>query len=239
MRNLFGALALTLFVAPFGACQQKSVNGISDRLDATAFEAGYTSNGKAQLIDVRTPDEFGKGHLQGAINIDWNGSDFHGQTSKLDKSRPVYVYCLAGSRSASAARALSGTGFTEVHDMKGGYMAWTNGEKPVVGATVASKGMSQAEFDALIMSDLPVVVDFYAPWCAPCKKMMPMWEDLKTNHAAAMKVVTIDSDTHREVSKTMGVKEIPTIMILKGGKEVWRHTGLLEKDALLKALVSN
>lgn len=76
---------------------------------------------KAQLVDVRTPDEYNNGHLQAAKLINYNGPDFKQQTEKLDKNKPVFVYCAAGGRSAKAAKILTEAGFKEVYNLSGGY----------------------------------------------------------------------------------------------------------------------
>ena len=78
----------------------------------------------AQLIDVRTPREFSNGFIEGAKNIDYNGDSFEKQMKKLDKTKPVLVYCAAGGRSENAAELLQEWGFKEVYDLEGGYNGW-------------------------------------------------------------------------------------------------------------------
>ncbi len=80
---------------------------------------------KAQLIDVRTASEFSGGHINKAKNIDvFNASNFENECQKFNKEEPVYVYCRSGRRSTTAAKKLAKMGFTEVVNLKGGYMAW-------------------------------------------------------------------------------------------------------------------
>jgi len=78
----------------------------------------------AQLIDVRTKDEYNAGHIGNAKNIDFYGSDFKSNMAKLDKSKPVIVYCAKGGRSGEAASMLKEMGFKEVYDLSGGYGSW-------------------------------------------------------------------------------------------------------------------
>lgn len=81
--------------------------------------------GNIQLVDVRTAQEYHTGHIKNAINIDFfQQSIFMEKFSKLDKSKPVYLYCRSGSRSRQAAGKLAAMGFTTIFDLKGGYMAW-------------------------------------------------------------------------------------------------------------------
>ncbi|MDA0864466.1 MAG: rhodanese-like domain-containing protein [Bacteroidetes bacterium] len=79
------------------------------------------------LVDVRTPEEYAEGFIQGAINIDYfDQQSFIKQISALDKKEPVYLYCRSGNRSMKAARQLVTLGFEKVYDLAGGYMAWSS-----------------------------------------------------------------------------------------------------------------
>ncbi|NNE76091.1 MAG: rhodanese-like domain-containing protein [Pricia sp.] len=80
---------------------------------------------RVQLVDVRTANEFRSGHIKNAINIDFfNATNFKKYFEELDKEKPVYVYCRSGARSLKAARRLVNMGFTQIYDLKGGYMRW-------------------------------------------------------------------------------------------------------------------
>lgn len=79
---------------------------------------------EALLLDVRRPEEFAGGHLPGALNVEVTAPDFAQRVAALDHSRPVYVYCRSGARSASAARQLSGAGFPAVAHLVGGVLDW-------------------------------------------------------------------------------------------------------------------
>ncbi|WP_035655369.1 rhodanese-like domain-containing protein [Flavobacterium filum] len=83
------------------------------------------SKEKVQLVDVRTPGEYSAGAIFGAVNIDvTNDAVFEKEIQKLDKSKPVYIYCRSGARSQKAAKKMSEMGFTSIIDLQGGYMAW-------------------------------------------------------------------------------------------------------------------
>lgn len=80
---------------------------------------------KVQLVDVRSPGEFSEGAIAGAVNIDVNNDAvFEKEIQKLDKSKPVYIYCRSGARSQKAAQRMLEMGFTSIIDLQGGYMAW-------------------------------------------------------------------------------------------------------------------
>ncbi len=77
----------------------------------------------AVLLDVRTPEEFAEGHLEGAVNMDWYQEDFIDQLDKIGQGEKVYVYCKKGGRSAAAANLMDSLGY-DVIDLTGGYDAW-------------------------------------------------------------------------------------------------------------------
>ncbi|MEY3235971.1 MAG: hypothetical protein RI883_72 [Bacteroidota bacterium] len=81
-------------------------------------------NKESQLIDVRTIGEYDGGHIANAKNIDFNGANFKTNIAKLDKNKPVLVYCQAGGRSGKAAAMMKEMGFTKVYDLEGGYGNW-------------------------------------------------------------------------------------------------------------------
>lgn len=93
-------------------------------LNADEFETAHKTNTDSILIDVRTPEEFGSGHLPGALNININGFDFHEQMEELDPKKEYFVYCRSGARSATACRYMQSKGFTNVHNLVGGILAW-------------------------------------------------------------------------------------------------------------------
>ncbi|GAA3610425.1 rhodanese-like domain-containing protein [Flavivirga amylovorans] len=77
-----------------------------------------------QIIDVRTPKEFKEGYIEGAQNIDFFSDDFDENIKKLDKTKPVILYCKSGRRSAKSSRKLFDAGFTEIYDIEGGILRW-------------------------------------------------------------------------------------------------------------------
>jgi len=93
-------------------------------LDKNAFKVAIRQK-KVQLVDVRTPREYKGGHIGKAINIDlFQGGSFKKAFEKLDKNKPIYLYCRSGSRSRKAAQKILDMGFEKVYDLKGGYMRW-------------------------------------------------------------------------------------------------------------------
>ena len=76
------------------------------------------------ILDVRTPQEYAEGHIQGAINIDYNASGFQNKVGKLDKTKTYLVYCHTGIRSAAASKIMVSLGFKNVNNMTGGITDW-------------------------------------------------------------------------------------------------------------------
>ena len=93
-------------------------------LNASDYRSAISS-GDVQLVDVRTPGEFRSGNIASAINIDFfQPTVFAEKFSRLNKEKPVYIYCRTGARSQKAASKLLDMGFSEVIDLRGGYMQW-------------------------------------------------------------------------------------------------------------------
>ncbi|MBT8266079.1 MAG: rhodanese-like domain-containing protein [Bacteroidia bacterium] len=77
-----------------------------------------------QLVDVRTPEEYKEGYIDSAQNIDYNSPSFNTEIEKLDKSKPVIVYCQKGGRSAKCAQKMKDAGFVKIYDLDGGLAKW-------------------------------------------------------------------------------------------------------------------
>jgi phage shock protein E len=108
-------------------------------VNAAEFERQRAS-AKAVVLDVRSPEEFARGHVPGAVNIDINGRGFAQKIARLDKSQPVLVNCHAGSRGAIASAELAKLGFTTVCNLEGGLAAWEKAGHKADGTAVATSG---------------------------------------------------------------------------------------------------
>jgi rhodanese-related sulfurtransferase len=102
------------------------------KLPPDAFDKKIQASQGKIILDVRTPREFSSGHLPDAVCVDYYRHDFKAQLAKLDKSKPVFVYCATGGRSGSTVKTLSQLGFKEIYDLQGGISAWARAGKPVV-----------------------------------------------------------------------------------------------------------
>ncbi|MDX5326347.1 MAG: rhodanese-like domain-containing protein [Bacteroidota bacterium] len=109
---------------------QEQTRGTYRDVDVNTF--ADLKQGEGILLDVRTPEEYSQGHLEGAMHIDFYGQDFQNEISKLDKDTPVYVYCRSGGRSGKTMDMMKQMGFKEVYNLDGGITAWQGSGKPVV-----------------------------------------------------------------------------------------------------------
>ena len=206
-------------------------------VDANAFNELVKATNQAQLIDVRTPEEFAKGHLINALNFDWNGNEFDKQVSSLNKEASVFVYCLSGGRSAAAAAQLRSAGFKNVIELNGGIMKWRGANLPeTTEATIQNTGMSVADFQQLTLSDKIVLVDFYADWCAPCKKMKPYLLEIEKEMSADVILVRINADDNQALCKSLKIDALPVLQVYKAGQITWNQIGFVDKITVLKQL---
>jgi thioredoxin len=229
MKNLKSIIA-TIIILFSISCSNSQ---IFKSVEVAAFKATLDKTINAQLIDVRTADEFNGGHIDKAKNIDWNGNDFDAQATSLDKTKPIFVYCLSGGRSKKAAAKLIELGFKEVIELNDGYLAWSKANPQ---SNTTWTGMTKEEYAKLLTSDKIVVIDFYAQWCAPCKKMAPYLEKMNTELADKVTIHRIDADNNKSLFNALGYQGLPVILVYKNGKETFRKNEFVSEEELRKAL---
>jgi len=225
------SLALFILVSCSSGQNQSKTN-----LSPAEFAKQISSMPEAPVLDVRTPGEFAGGHIAKAVNVDWNGSDFEKGIAGLDKKKPVFVYCLSGGRSGSAARMMREAGFTSVYELNGGMIRWRSEGQPEgkAGApTNASKGMTKADFEKLLNTDKTVLVDFYAVWCGPCKKMKPDLDQMEVSLKDKLVILRIDADQNPDLLKELAVESLPTLMVFKNQIQVSKALGYQSKEQLM------
>jgi rhodanese-related sulfurtransferase len=105
---------------------------IAKNVSAAEFKGLIDDRADAVLLDVRTSNEVAQGVIKNAVHIDFYDGSFMKELDKLDKSKPVLIYCRSGRRSAAAMSKMSELGFTEIYNLQGGIIEWANAGEEVV-----------------------------------------------------------------------------------------------------------
>ena len=223
-------ICLCLF---FISCSGQTSKNIQT-IPAAAYAEKIRATPNAQILDVRTPEEFSGEHLNDATNVNWNDPNFVSNASKYDKSKPVFVYCKVGGRSKQAAEKLSELGFSEIYNLDGGIMKWN-----AAGFSKPSDkiiGMCSQEYGDLIKSDKKVLVDFYADWCEPCKKMTPYLIRMQNDLKGKITISRLNADENKTLVSEMKLDELPVLILYENGQIKWQHKGFISEDDLKKQL---
>ena len=94
----------------------------------------------------------------------------------------------------------------------------------------------KSSFSEIIKGEIPVLVDFFADWCGPCKSLAPILKDVKSDLGDSIKVIKIDVDKNQALATQYQVRGVPTMILFKNGKQVWRQSGVVPKHDLLKVI---
>lgn len=222
-----------VMVITFLSCDSIAQQKLS--ITVTEFESKWQT-GSYQLLDVRTTGEYKAGHLKNSLQADWlNKQQFEERTRHLDRSKPLLVYCASGVRSEQAAKWLLKQGFAEVFNLKGGTSAWQI-EGRQLEADVVTQQMTISIFQQKIQTEGIVLVDIGAEWCPPCKKMEPVLTQLQKEMGNKYQLVKVDGGTDIEVMKSIKASVLPTFIVYKEGKEIWRKEGIVDLTTLKSKL---
>jgi len=97
----------------------------------------------------------------------------------------------------------------------------------------------KSSFQDIITQDVPVLVDFYADWCGPCKMLAPILQQVKAELGDDLKIVKIDVDKNQSLATKYQVRGVPTMILFKQGNQVWRESGVLQAQDLVTIIKNN
>ena len=95
-----------------------------------------------------------------------------------------------------------------------------------------------SKFSEIINQDQPVLVDFFADWCGPCKMLSPILKDVKASMGDGVSIIKIDVDKNQALASKYQVRGVPTMLLFKNGKQVWRQSGVLQKDEIINIITT-
>lgn len=96
----------------------------------------------------------------------------------------------------------------------------------------------KSNFQKLIQSDALVLIEFFAEWCGPCQTLSPILKDVKSELSDSLKMLKVDVDKNQALAAQFGIKGVPTMILFKNGKQVWRQSGLMTKTDLIQLIRS-
>ena len=96
-----------------------------------------------------------------------------------------------------------------------------------------------SKFSDLINQEKPVLIDFFAEWCGPCKTMSPILKQVKDNLGNDISVIKVDVDKNQALASKYQVRGVPTLMLFKKGKQLWRQSGVLSSNDIIKIINQN
>lgn len=213
------AIAFLWAVAAF------SQNEIHSSLSLDSFYSKIKSQKNPQIVDARTPEEFALNHIEGAVNFNLQSENYAQSVAKLDKSKPVFIYSIGAGRSVALEKELLKNGFSEAYSLEGGIANWIGNGKPFY-SNLKSK-LSLAEFNKIIADNKTVLVDIGSKYCAPCKKVKPVLEDIRSEYGSNLKIVEIElEDSPQVIADLKTVKIFPTLILYQNGKIVFKKEGI-------------
>ena len=101
--------------------------------------------------------------------------------------------------------------------------------------TIKTEKMSN--FDTIIKSEKPILIDFFATWCGPCKTLGPILKQVKDSLGDRITILKIDVDKNQQISSQYQVRGVPTMILFQSGKQLWRQSGVLSKDEIIKTIL--
>lgn len=222
---------LTIAVLFISCNEQNNAQSV----DPKTFSEKIKATTNAQILDVRTPEEFESEHIENAVNVDWNGNNFDTKANTFNKNQPVFVYCMSGGRSHKAVSKLQKLGFKTIYELDGGIMKWNAAglSKAIPNQVI---GITKEAYQTLLQSNKLVLIDFYAEWCSPCKKMAPYLIKMQKERANKLIIIRLDADKNKTLVADLKIDALPTLLLYDKQKLKWKNTGFISETDLIKKI---
>lgn len=235
MKNTFLLLISTLFCYNINAQDTYEQNKVI-QVNSIYFKS-LIEKENGTFIDVRTKSEFLAEHIKNSGQLNYYALDFKKKLLLLPRNQPIYLYCNTGYRSQKAAEYLIKKGYKNIYNLEHGIMEWNLRELPVVEGDISLLGkeniMKFGDYKKLIASSELIFIDFYAPWCAPCRKMMPMIDSLKTEYHGKIKIVKVNADVSKKLVKELKLISVPYLVLYKNKQLLFQKKGMATKQELI------
>lgn len=244
MRQITAIIILILFFTGCSNSQpnQKEAEIFLKNINATEFKK-LVDAGNGITLDVRAPEEIADGYINNASIVNYYDEDFEKKINLIPKDKEIYIYCKSGGRSSEAAEILQKNGFNRIYQLENGIIEWEEMGYPLVKTKIEKdekiQEMSLSDFEALLKTDKPVLIDFHTVWCAPCRKMAPIIDEIEEVYKNKAIVMRIDVDKSKDVGNAYNIKGVPVFILFKNGKEIWKHNGMISEEELKKQIENN
>ena len=223
--------SLTCFISCFNV-NNNQIKSI-DILELSKF----SNFDNVTLLDVRTDKEIENGCLFNSTHIDYYDENFLYKINLLNKNKPIYIYCKVGGRSSKAAEKILNAGFKNVYNLKGGFLKWSNHKLPIHlnnKLFVRSNNLKYSfqYLDSLTANNSNTLIYISTKWCAPCREMSPLIEQLENEFSEKLEIVKFDLDENNFLNQTYNISSIPIFVLYQNSEEVWRKNGIIAYDEI-------
>jgi rhodanese-related sulfurtransferase len=206
------------------------------QINSLEFQA-LIEKGNGTLLDVRTKSEFDAEHIENSGQLNYYSSGFKRKLELLPDDQPILLYCNTGYRSRKAAEYLVKKGYTQVYNLEHGIMEWNVEDLPVVEGDKSQLNKENMvkidEYKQLISSESLVFIDFYAQWCAPCRKMMPMIDSLKTEYYDRIIIEKVNADVSKKLIRELELIGVPYFVLYRNDQLLYEKNGLVSREELI------
>ncbi|WP_316816607.1 thioredoxin domain-containing protein [Pedobacter nyackensis] len=241
MKAIRSILLAWLFgVSTLGYAQNNPGESKKEFLTTVAvFSKKIAEQKNPQILDARSAEEFDQVHLKGAINVNPSVKGFEQIFNQLEKDQPVFIYSIQSGRSSGIGQLLRQEGFREIYVLSPGIASWIGSGNEVVVRENHKSRVTPADFKGILTSKNLVLVDYGSNYCPPCKKVIPVLDSLTNTPGNKVKTFVLEIDANPEIIKAYQITTIPTLILYRDGKPVWKKTGVPSLTEINHAIASN